>query len=224
MKYLAELQESVKYITEGEGANKKHFISGLFLEFDSPNKNNRIYRSEHHDPTVRKYIKEKVDTNRAFGELDHPDGPVINLKNVSHMVKEMHKEGSNWHGKAEITNTPSGNIVKGLLESEASLGVSSRGLGSLKNVSEGLMEVQPDYKLITVNDIVSDPSAHGALVKGIMENVEWFYDEENGQWIQEQISNIKKNIKKMNLKEIEDKKAAIFFNFLEKIRNNKYNK
>ncbi len=218
MKFLAELQESVEYITEGEGQNKKHYISGLFLEFDTPNKNNRIYRSEIHDQTVKKYINEKVNTNRAFGELDHPDGPIINLKNVSHMVKEMHKEGSNWHGKAEITNTPSGNIDKGLLESNASLGVSSRGLGSLKNVSEGLMEVQPDYKLITVNDIVSDPSAHGALVKGVMEGIEWFFDENNGQWLAEESTKLKKTINKMNIKEIEEKKGILFQNFLNKLK------
>jgi hypothetical protein len=216
MKLLLEIQESVKYLVEGEGAAKKHYITGLMLEFDNPNKNNRIYRSETHDPVVQSYINEKINSNRAFGELDHPDSPTINLKNVSHIVKELHKIGSNWHGKAEITNTPSGNIVKGLLESEANLGVSSRGLGSLKQIGEHF-EVQPDYKLITVNDIVSDPSAHGAFVKGIMEGVEYLWNDQLG-WISEEV---KKDIKKMSLKEIEEKKMRMFENFIQRIQNNK---
>lgn len=213
MKFLTEINENATYLVEGEGANKKHFFKGLFLEFDSFNRNKRKYSSELHDPVVEKYIKEKVNDNRAFGELDHPDGPTINLKNVSHIVKEMHKEGSNWHGKAEITNTPAGNIVKGLFESEANLGVSSRGLGSLKEIKDGY-EVGPDYRLITVNDVVSDPSAHGAFVKGILESVEYFFDENSGTVLPESAMKLKKKLRSMNLKEIEEKKTKIFEKFL----------
>jgi len=217
MKLLTEIQETAKYLVEGEGDNRKHYFTGLFLEFDNLNKNHRRYRSDYHDPVVKDYIKEKIESNRAFGELDHPDNPTINLKNVSHIVKEMHKEGSNWHGKAEITNTPSGSIVKGLWESGASLGVSSRGLGTLKQIEEGILEVQKDYEIITVNDIVSDPSAHGAFVTGIMENVEYFWDDKLG-WISEEV---KKDIKKMSIKEIEEKKSIMFEQFLLKLHNNK---
>jgi len=221
MKLLAELQETVNYLTEGEGESKKFYITGLFLEFDSPNKNNRRYSSQHHDPTVMKYIKEKVNGNRAWGELDHPDGPTINLKEVSHRITELHKEGKDWYGKALLTNTPSGSVVKGLLESEGNLGVSSRGLGSLKQTDEGFLDVQPDYKLVTAADVVSDPSAHGAFVAGIMENVEWFYDESSGSWLAEQATMIKSKIKTMTVKEIEEKKTVMFEQFLLNLRNNK---
>lgn len=217
MKFLAEIQENAKYITEGTGADKKHYFHGLFLEFDAFNKNRRRYISEIHDPVVKKYIEEKVNSNRAFGELDHPDGPTINLKNVSHIVKEMHKEGKDWHGKAELTNTPSGNIVKGLFESDANLGVSSRGLGSLKENGQGY-DVGSDYKLITANDVVSDPSAHGAFIKGIMENVEWFYDESTGTWLAENSDALKKQVHKMTIKEIEEKKTIMFENFLSRLK------
>ena len=217
MKYLAELQEQVKYLVEGDGSEKKHYISGLFLEFDSPNRNNRKYSSIHHDPTVAKYIKERINEKRAWGELDHPDGPTINLKNASHRIVELFKEGHNWMGKAIITNTPNGNIVKGLLESGGNLGVSSRGLGSLKQTDEGYLEVQPDYKIITAADVVSDPSAHGAFVAGIMENVEYFYDETSGQWLAEAATNLKNTIKKLSLSEIEEKKTIMFQNFLASI-------
>jgi hypothetical protein len=223
VKYLAELNETVDYLVEGEGAAKKHYIQGLFLEFDSFNRNKRIYRSEMLDPNVQNYIKEKIDDKRAWGELDHPDGPTINLKNASHRIMEMHKEGSNWHGKALITNTPLGNTVKGLLESGGNLGVSSRGMGSLKSIQEstGGLEVQKDYKILTAADIVSDPSAHGALVKGIMENVEWFYDETTDSFLAETSQNLKNQVKKMTLREIEDTKTAMFAAFLNtlKIRN-----
>jgi hypothetical protein len=215
MKFLAELTEQVVYITEGEGSEKKHYIHGLFLEFDSPNKNKRIYRSELHDPTVHTYIKEKVETGRGYGECDHPESPTINLKNVSHRITEMHKEGTNWHGKAIITETPCGQIVKGLLASGGVIGVSSRGMGSLEDIGNGILEVKKDYRLMTAADIVSDPSAHNAFVKGIMENVEYFYDDKLG-WITEELHN---KMKKMSVKEIEEKKIKIFENFLEKIRN-----
>lgn len=221
MKLLTELIDStpVEMLVEGEGAARKHYIKGLFLEFDSPNRNKRIYRSEHHDPAVKEYIQEKVKAGSAWGELDHPDGPVVSLQKVSHRLTEMWKDGTNWHGKAIITNTPMGNTVKGLLESEGTLGVSSRGMGNLKQLEEGILEVQKGFKILTAGDIVSDPSAHGALVKGIMENVEYFYDENSGSWLAEQADKIKKEVKKMSINEIEEKKVLIFQNFLNELRN-----
>jgi hypothetical protein len=223
MKFLAELQETVNFLTEGEGLNKKHYFNGLFLEFDSPNKNKRIYRSEIHDPVVKEYIKNNVNNDTAWGELDHPDGPILNLKQASHRIVELVKEGKNWVGKAIICNTPNGNIINGLHECGGKLGVSSRGLGSLKasTANEGFMEVQPDYKIITAADVVSNPSAHGAFVQGIMENVEWFYDESTGQWLAEQSTLVKNQIKKLSIKEIEEKKAIMFEQFLLKLQTNK---
>jgi hypothetical protein len=221
MKLLVELQDHqfVSMLTEGEGEAKQHYIKGLFLEFDSPNRNNRIYRSEHHDESVKKYITEKVENRNAWGELDHPDGPVVSLKNASHRIVEMWKDGSNWYGKAVIVPNDIGNIVKGLLECGGNLGVSSRGMGTLKPVSEGsVMEVQPGYKILTAGDIVSDPSAHGAFVQGLMENVEYFFDEKNGVWLPERTTAIRNKLKKMTVKEIEEKKLTIFSNFLTELQ------
>lgn len=224
MKYLAELNENVEYLVEGEGPAKQHYIKGLFLEFDSANRNKRIYRSEILDPNVKSYIREKIEDKRGWGELDHPDGPTINLKNASHRITEMWKDGSNWFGKAIITNTNMGNIVKGLLESGGNLGVSSRGMGSLKAIEESLLEVQPDYKLLTAADIVSDPSAHGALVKGIMENVEWFYDETTDSFLAENSDALKKKIGKLSLSQISETKTLMFENFIHGLKNPQKNK
>lgn len=221
MKLLVELQDHqfVNMLWEGEGTDKKAYIKGLFLEFDAPNRNRRIYRSEHHDESVRNYIKEKVDGRNAWGELDHPDGPVVSLKNSSHRITEMWKEGSNWFGKAILTNTVSGNIAKGLLECGGNLGVSSRGMGTLKTVSEDIKEVQPGYKILTAGDIVSDPSAHGAYVDGIMENVEWFFNESCGAWLPEKSESVKKKLKTMTVAEIEATKVQMFAKFLSELKN-----
>lgn len=218
MKLLTEIYDPFQLIVEGEGAEKKYYLQGLMLEFDAQNKNGRRYRSDWHDPSVQKYITEKVDGKRAWGELDHPDGATINLKNVSHRIVEMHKEGNNWFGKSIISNEGMGCIVKGLLATGGTLGSSSRGVGSLKEVNEGLMEVQQDYKIITPSDIVSDPSAHGALMQGIMENVEYLYDEKIGFYTEE----VKKKINKLSINEIADKKVAIFESFLKEISSQSF--
>jgi len=217
MKLLTELIDTnpVQMIVEGEGEGRKHYIKGLFLEFDSPNRNKRIYRSELHDPAVKEYITEKVKGGSAWGELDHPEGPVVSLQKASHRLVEMWKDGPNWHGKAIITiGTPMGNTVKGLLESGGTLGVSSRGMGNLKQLEEGILEVQKGFKILTAGDIVSDPSAHGALVKGIMENCEYIWDEKMG-WIAEEFKN---KISKLSVKEIEEKKIKIFEAWLNNIK------
>ena len=220
MKLLTELHSESLQLIE-EGIDKKHYLRGLMLEFDGTNRNGRIYRSEYHDAAVMKYIKEKVDDGRGWGELDHPEGATINLKNVSHRVVEMHKEGQNWYGKSIITDTPLGQTVKGLLESGGKLGSSSRGVGSLKQVDEG-MEVQKDLRFITVSDIVSDPSAHGALMNGIMENVEFFFDETNGTFVAEKANELKNEIKKMTLKEIEDRKVRMFAEWIESMKKGSF--
>ena len=219
MKLISELLNNpLDVISEGEGTEKKHYLTGLMLEFDSKNRNGRVYRSDWHDPCVHKYIEEKMNTGRGWSECDHPDGATINLKNVCARVVEMHKEGSNWFGKSIITETPMGQTIKGLLGSGGTLGTSSRGVGSLKEIAESLMEVQSDYKIITPSDIVSDPSAHGALMRGIMENQEFFWDDTLGFYTEA----VKKDIKKLSINEIEEKKVAIFENFMKEVSSGSF--
>jgi hypothetical protein len=214
MKLITELFEDVEYISEAkENGEKEHYIHGIFLQGDIPNKNNRKYPGHILEKEVNRYMKDVVKQNRAYGELGHPEGPTINLDRVSHIIVDLQKDGSNYIGKAKLTDTPMGNIAKGLLKSGANLGVSSRGMGSLIPVS-GIMLVQPDFRLATAADIVADPSAPNAFVKGIMENVEWVYDSAKDSWQQENLHELKKSIRKMSLNEIEQKKFSIFENYL----------
>lgn len=181
MKLITELTEDVQYITEAkEDGGKNLYIEGVFLQSSIKNRNGRVYPEEVMDREVARYIKESVDKNTAMGELGHPNGPQINLDRVSHRIVSLKKEGTNYIGRAMITNTPMGNIAKGIMESGARLGVSSRGLGSLKLNKEGINEVQDDFRLATAADIVADPSAPDAWVNGIMESLDWVYDERLG--------------------------------------------
>lgn len=215
MKLITELFDNIEYITEAkESGDKEHFIEGIFLVSNKGNKNGRFYPEHVMDKEVNRYIDEVVNAKRAYGELGHPNGPQINLDRVSHIITELKKDGTNYIGKAKITDTPMGHIVKGLLNSGASLGVSSRALGSLKPRKDGLMEVQDDFKLSTAADIVADPSAPGAFVKGVMENVDWIYDPATGTWLEEKLNNTKKMIHKMSSSQLEESKMAIFENYL----------
>ena len=177
MKLICEiLDQKLSLVKEAkEDGRKNYFIEGVFLMGDKPNKNGRIYESKILAKEVARYTKELIETNRAYGELGHPAGPSINLDRVSHMIKSLRQEGSDFIGKAKITDTPMGNIVMNLLDEGANLGVSSRGMGTLKS-NGGIMEVQDDFMLATAADIVADPSAHKAFVRGVMENTEWVYD------------------------------------------------
>lgn len=175
MLLITELVEDVKYITEGEGEKKNLFIEGVFLQAGIKNRNGRLYNPDIMEREVTRYMKEAVGSRRAYGELGHPAGPQINLDRVSHLIVGLQREGNNWIGKAKITDTPMGNIARGLINDGAALGVSSRGLGSLKPVN-GVMEVQQDFRLATAADIVADPSAPDAFVNGIMEGVEWVWN------------------------------------------------
>lgn len=214
MKLITELNESVEYISEAkENGKREHFIEGIFLQADVQNRNGRIYPINVMEKEVNRYVEEVVKANRAYGELGHPSGPSINLDRVSHIIVEIKKDGKNFRGKAKLTETPMGNIAKGLLESGANLGVSSRGMGSLKE-SNGVMVVQSDYKIATAADIVADPSAPNAFVKGIMENVEWIYDSVNGTWMEEKLHETKKQINRMSLRQIEEQRLAIFEDFI----------
>jgi hypothetical protein len=214
MKLITELNESVEYISEAnENGKKQHFIEGIFLQADLKNRNGRVYPLDIMENEVNRYVREVVNVNRAYGELGHPSGPSINLDRVSHMIVEIKRDGKNFRGKAKLTETPMGDIARGLLESGANLGVSSRGMGSLKE-SNGVMVVQSDYKIATAADIVADPSAPNAFVKGIMENVEWIYDPVRDTWLEEKLHETKKAIHKMTMKEIEEQKLAIFENYV----------
>ena len=215
MKLITELVEEVSYLSEAkETGEKEHFIEGVFLQADIKNRNGRIYPIDVMEKEVNRYVKEVVDAKRAYGELGHPAGPQINLDRVSHLIVELKRSGKNFIGKAKLTETPMGEIAKGLLRSGAKLGVSSRGMGSLKPMKEGVMEVQPDYKIATAADIVADPSAPNAFVEGIMENVEWIYDPVKGTWHEEQLHNIKQAVHRMTNRELEEQQLAIFEDYL----------
>ena len=213
MKLIAELNEDTQYITErSEDGKKHHYIMGRFMTAEEKNKNGRLYKKDILENEVSRYIREVVNAKRAFGELNHPSGPTINLDRVSHIITELKWDGNYVNGKAKITSTPMGEIARGLLESGGQLGVSTRGMGSLKE-SNGAMIVQPDFKLSTV-DIVSDPSGPGCFVNGIMENVEWFYDPVKGSWHEEKLHEIKKNIHSLSKRQLEEQKLNIFENYL----------
>lgn len=216
MKLLCELLDAPLSILHEakEDGTKSYFIEGVFLMGDRPNKNNRVYESKILAKEVARYTKDLIENNRAYGELNHPAGPTINLDRVSHMIKSLRQEGSDFVGKAKITDTPMGNIVKGLLNDGANLGVSSRGMGTLKE-SGGIMKVQEDFMLATAADIVADPSAHNAFVRGVMENVDWVYDAVSGSWMaQEALDETRKHLKRSTITQITEQQLAHFERFL----------
>ena len=216
MKLITEvLEDSLEYITEANAdGEKEYFIEGIFMQANKANRNGRIYPTEVLEKEVIRYNKEYIMKNRAFGELGHPQGPSINLERVSHMIKELYQDGDNFIGKAKIMDSPYGNIVKNLIKEGASLGVSSRGMGSLKS-RNGINEVQKDFYLATAADIVADPSAPDAFVQGIMEGVDWVMD--GGRWIQSFVEKSQYEIKKARKSELETTKLRIFEDFLKKM-------
>ena len=220
MRLITELNEDVEYITEATGDSKNHFITGIFMQANLKNKNGRIYPMEVLEGEVNRYIKDVVEAKRGFGELGHPQGPQINLERVSHLITELKRDGDNFIGKARIaTDTPAGATALGLLTCGASLGVSSRALGTLKALKSGIMEVQSDLKISTAGDIVADPSAPHAFVKGIMENVEWFYDASKDTYFQEQLSDSKKTMRTMTNRQLEEKAELLFDRYLSTLKN-----
>lgn len=217
MKLILETIEDVKYVTEAREDGKKDlFIEGVFLQGNIKNRNGRMYPINVLDKEVNRYINENIKNNRAYGELNHPSGPTINLDRVSHRIVSLNKEGSNYVGKAKILDTPMGNIARSLINEGCNLGVSSRGLGTLKP-KDGIMEVQSDFRLATAADLVSDPSAPDAYVRGVMENVEWVYDEStNGYRAVEVAFEQKKQIKKERIDE--NKAIRLFEQFLNSLK------
>ena len=216
MKLICEVnEENLEYISEAkENGEKDYKIKGVFMQGEIKNRNGRVYPMQVLDEQVQKYKESYIDKNRAYGELGHPNGPTINLERVSHMITDLKKEGSNYIGEAKIMDTPYGKIVKNLMDEGASLGVSSRGMGSLKQNGSSQV-VQKDYHLATAADIVADPSAPDAFVEGIMEGKEWVWD--NGVLREAQVNNYKEEIKKTSKADLEGAKLKIFTDFLSKL-------
>ncbi len=215
MKLICELQESVEYeLIEEDGKPKKYYIEGIFMQSEKKNKNGRVYPLPVLEKEVNRYVKEYVKPKRAFGELGHPDGPTVNLDRASHMIQSLKKEGKDFVGRAKILDTPNGKIVKCLIDEGARLGVSSRGMGTLKPESKAQV-VQDDFYLATAADIVADPSAPNAFVEGIMEGREWIWD--NGLLREQDLERARDNIRSASSKKLEEVKLSEFKNLLSKL-------
>lgn len=216
MKLIRESVEQVKCLTETtENGKKRLFIEGTFLVGDTVNRNNRMYKMDTLRREVGRYNDEYITTNRALGELGHPDTPTLNLERVSHKIVSLAEDGNTFYGKALILETPYGQIVKNFIDNEVSIGVSSRALGSLVQTKEGYNLVQDDLRLATAADIVADPSAPGAFVQGIMENKEWMLVD--GKFVEADIDFAKKQIKQASSRQIEEVALKLFENYLRKL-------
>ena len=212
MKLITEHTNEIEYLSEGKG--KEQYIKGIFMQSDIKNQNGRVYPHAVLQKEVKNFNTKYVNEGRALGELGHPMGPVINLDRVSHVIKELTQDGKNFIGKAKVMDTPNGKIVKNFISEGVKLGVSSRGMGSVKINKEGVNEVQKDFVLSTV-DIVADPSAPDAFVNGIMEGKEWIW--ENGIIKERDIDAMKKIIENANIRELEQKKLEVFHKFLQNL-------
>ena len=220
MKLISEQwSDDVNYLIEEDPktGKKNMFIEGIMLQTEVKNKNGRIYPLEVMQKEVKRYNKEYIDQKRAYGELGHPEGPTINLERTSHLIESLEQDGKNFVGKAKILSTPMGEIVKNLLSDGARLGVSSRGMGSLKasNRKGGAQMVQSDFQLATAADIVADPSAPDAFVDGVMEGVEWVWD--NGVIKAQKIEEYKDTIRRAKTQKLQEVKLNVFKSFLENL-------
>ena len=215
MKLICEINEDIQYkLEEAEGQPKKYFLEGIFMQADQKNRNGRLYPKSILAKEVKRYTEKYIKAKRAFGELGHPDGPTVNLERVSHMITELKQDGSNFVGRAKVMDTPYGKIVKSLIDEDAKLGVSSRGMGSLKPQKDAQV-VQSDFYLATAADIVADPSAPDAFVEGIMEGKEWVW--ENGLIREKYISEYKREIANASSKNLDNVKIRAFGDFLSKL-------
>jgi hypothetical protein len=214
MKLITETTQSeIQVLTEEKNGQKNYFIKGVFMESDTKNRNGRVYPNEIMEKEIGRYNNEYVKQNRAMGELGHPEGPTVNLERVSHIIKNLSVDGKQIVGEAKIMDTPYGKIVKNLIDEGAKLGVSSRGMGSLKE-QDGVNVVQEDFMLAAV-DVVADPSAPNAFVNGIMEGKEWIWD--NGVLKPVVIENYKKIIKKTSSRRLEEQAINLFKDFISKL-------
>ncbi len=223
--------EDCEVLTEAnENGKKQYYISGIFMQGDLKNRNGRIYPSSVLEKEMTRYNEQFIKTKRALGELNHPQGPQINADRVSHLITEMKRDGNNFIGKAKVLSTPMGEIVKTFIDEGVRIGVSTRGLGSVKQTKEGIMEVQDDFHLATV-DVVTDPSGPDCFVNGIMENTQYFYDIASGTWraqelqefIEETVAELKQEytrpVTKVTKYVFDEQKAArIFENFMDKLK------
>jgi len=213
MKLIREEIEKVEVLTEESDGKKSLFIKGIFLQAEQVNRNGRVYRMPVMEREVNRYNEQYVQKGRALGELGHPDGPTVNLDRVSHKIVELQREGNNFIGKAQILSTPMGKIAESLLSDGVTLGVSSRGIGSLRETREGYKEVGEDFMLATAADIVADPSAPDAFVQGIMEGKEWIWD---GGVLREKLAeNTRRRINTLvDQRKLEEHKIKLFNDFL----------
>jgi len=215
MKLITEKIEDTRVvITEGKNGKKQTYIEGVFLQADITNRNGRMYPMRTMEREVQKYNENFVKTGRALGELGHPDGPTINLDRASHLITSLQREGSNFVGKARLLETPMGRIAKELLDEGVKLGVSSRGLGSIKE-ENGIKVVGEDFMLATAADIVADPSAPDAFVNGIMEGKEWIWN--NGLVHESKIEDIKRRIDNAAARQLDERKISAFSDFLKNL-------
>ncbi|PHS22145.1 MAG: primosomal protein [Robiginitomaculum sp.] len=217
---ITETTDNIHTLVEAKanGEGKNYFIEGIIMQSSVQNRNGRIYPESVLMREVTRYTENYVNTNRAYGELGHPSGPTINLDRVSHMFTELRQEGSNVMGRAKVLDTPMGKIVKNLIDEGANLGISSRGMGSLKANKQGIMEVQSDFMLATAGDIVADPSAPQAFVKGIMEGVDWIYDVGASSWTSANtLDRIEESVKKMDSRELEENALKFFNSFIKSL-------
>ena len=218
MLLITEHTEDVNLITEEVNGEKQYHIDGIFMQAEQKNRNGRVYPNKTMMNEVARYNREYVTPSRAMGELGHPDGPQLNLERVSHLIKELRIDGNDVYGKAKILDTPYGKIVKDLIKEGVKIGVSSRGMGSLKQNKQGINEVQDDFSLAAV-DIVADPSAPDAYVQGIMEGKEWVW--ENGILTSREIESHKEVISKTPSRNLDEAKLYCFADFLSKLRKHK---
>ena len=211
MRLICETLENVEFICEGAGKAKNYYIEGVFMQANVKNRNGRLYPKAILQKEAKRYHQNYILQNRAFGELGHPEGPTVNLERVSHMITELKEDGNDFRGRAKILDTPYGKIVKNLIDEGARLGVSSRGMGSLKPMGRNCSQVQDDFYLATAADIVADPSAPAAFVNGIMEGKEWIWD--NGILGEREVARIEKQIK-LSRKNLEKTQIDAFEGFM----------
>ncbi len=212
MKLICEELDNVEFICEATKTGKNYFIEGVFMQANVKNRNGRLYPKAILEKEVKRYEQNYILQKRAFGELGHPEGPTVNLERVSHMIQELNEDGNNFVGRAKIMDTPYGKIVKNLIDEGARLGVSSRGMGSLKPMGRNCSQVQDDFYLATAADIVADPSAPQAFVNGVMEGKEWIWD--NGILDERHIARIEKSLK---LKSTTEGQIDAFETFMSKL-------
>ncbi len=216
MKLISEEATNVEFLTEAKkDGGKNYFIEGIFMQANKKNRNGRIYPTEILQKEAKRYTEEFIKKKRAFGELGHPDGPTVNLDRASHMITSLVKEGKDFVGRAKILDTPNGKIVKCLIDEGARLGVSSRGMGTLKTDLNKSQIVQKDFYLASAADIVADPSAPNAFVEGIMEGKEWIWD--NGSLQAKDVEQARNNILKASSRKLEEVKIIEFKNLLSKL-------